>query len=46
MCDFDFSVDDLVDCSDDEPRSRVGERLHALHESIFGRIGPALVANG
>ena len=45
MCDFDFSVDDLVDCSDDEPRSRVGERLHVLHESIFGCIGPALVAN-
>ena len=23
-----------------------GERMHMLHESIFGRIGPALVRNG
>ena len=45
MVDLVFDPDKLV-TTPLPPLPAAGERMYMLHESIFGRIGPALVRNG
>lgn len=45
--DFDFSdLDAFVDVTDEPSAPKPGERAHVVHETIFGRLGPALVRQG